>query len=72
MDEWMDGWMDGWINKDFSSSFYSVRSTKKETLSSLQIARKHGLAAKFSGSGGAVVMTPGFSYKEEEIEEVRK
>lgn len=37
-----------------------------------QIARKHGMAAKFSGSGGAVVIIPGFSYKEEAIEALRQ
>lgn len=30
------------------------------------------MAAKFSGSGGAVVIIPGFSYKEEAIEALRQ
>lgn len=30
------------------------------------------MAAKFCGSGGAVVIIPGFSYKEDEIEALRE
>ena len=30
------------------------------------------MAAKFCGSGGAVVIVPGFSYKEEAIEALKK
>lgn len=37
-----------------------------------QIARKHGMAAKFCGSGGAVVIVPGFSYKEDVIESLKQ
>ena len=38
----------------------------------IQIARRHGMAAKLCGSGSAIVMIPGFEYKEAMITELRE
>ena len=38
----------------------------------IQIARRHGMAAKLCGSGSAIVMIPGFEYTEEMITELRE
>ena len=38
----------------------------------MQIARRHGMAAKLCGSGSAIVMIPGFEYTEELITELRE